>query len=141
MSTVISADGTPIAYSSTGHGPAVILVDGALCYRDNGPSGPLAARLAERFTVITYDRRGRGAPLPTGRWSVAAMPALVLTGGKSPGWMQAGAEQLVDVLPDARSAVLPGQTHMVSAKALAPVLEEFFAQAPTAPRRSAVLAC
>jgi pimeloyl-ACP methyl ester carboxylesterase len=38
----------------------VILVDGALCYRASGPSRRLAARLAGRFTVYAYDRRGRG---------------------------------------------------------------------------------
>ena len=60
MPTVRSADGTPIAYETTGRGPALILVDGALCYRASGPSRPMAARLAERFTVLAYDRRGRG---------------------------------------------------------------------------------
>lgn len=273
MSTVFSADSTAIAYDTIGQGPAVILVDGALCHRTSGPAGPLAERLAERFTVYTYDRRGRGesgdtqpygvdrevedlaavigaaggsamlygissgavlalhaasrvadveaialyeppfivddsrapiredyrreletliaehrradavrlfmgqvgvprpfialmrflpawsklkavahtlpydaqvmgdtqggAPLPAERWNVAAMPALVLTGGKSPDWMRAGGEQLATVLPDARHAVLPGQTHMVSPKALAPVLTDFFESATTAPRRSA----
>lgn len=60
MNKVISKDGTPIAYDRSGKGAPVILVDGALCYRASGPSGPLAALLAEHFTVITYDRRGRG---------------------------------------------------------------------------------
>jgi pimeloyl-ACP methyl ester carboxylesterase len=60
MNTVRSKDGTPIAFDRSGKGPAVILVDGALCYRASGPSGPLAALLADRFTVFTYDRRGRG---------------------------------------------------------------------------------
>ncbi|HXV96882.1 MAG TPA: alpha/beta hydrolase [Anaerolineae bacterium] len=60
MKNVISKDGTIIAFDKSGKGPAVILVDGALCYRGFGPSGPLAARLARDFTVYTYDRRGRG---------------------------------------------------------------------------------
>jgi pimeloyl-ACP methyl ester carboxylesterase len=60
MNTVRSKDGTPIAFDRSGNGPAVIIVDGALCYRASGPSGPLAALLADRFTVFTYDRRGRG---------------------------------------------------------------------------------
>jgi pimeloyl-ACP methyl ester carboxylesterase len=60
MKRVISKDGTPIAFDRSGNGPAVILVDGALCYRGSGPSGPLAAALAGHFTVFTYDRRGRG---------------------------------------------------------------------------------
>ena len=60
MKKIPSRDGTPIAYDRVGAGPAVILVDGALCYRASGPSGPLAAALAPHFTVITYDRPGRG---------------------------------------------------------------------------------
>jgi pimeloyl-ACP methyl ester carboxylesterase len=61
QNTVTSKDGTLIAYSQVGQGPAVILVDGALCYREFGPSNALAARISPHFTVITYDRRGRGA--------------------------------------------------------------------------------
>jgi Predicted hydrolases or acyltransferases (alpha/beta hydrolase superfamily) len=60
MKEVVSKDGTRIAYDKIGSGPALILVDGALCYRASGPNGPLAALLSPHFTVITYDRRGRG---------------------------------------------------------------------------------
>ena len=60
MSTVTSKDGTPIAYETLGSGPALILVDGAMCYRDFGPARGLAAALADTFTVYLYDRRGRG---------------------------------------------------------------------------------
>jgi pimeloyl-ACP methyl ester carboxylesterase len=58
--TVTSKDGTTIAYDVVGSGPAVILVDGALCYRGFGPMPELATQLESRFTVYTYDRRGRG---------------------------------------------------------------------------------
>lgn len=57
---VVSKDGTTIAYTRTGSGPALIIVDGALCYRAFGPSAAVAQELAEHFTVYTYDRRGRG---------------------------------------------------------------------------------
>jgi pimeloyl-ACP methyl ester carboxylesterase len=60
MSQIVSKDGTSIAYDQSGQGPAVILVDGALCYRAFGPAKPLSELLAPHFTVITYDRRGRG---------------------------------------------------------------------------------
>ncbi len=60
MSQVVSADGTPSAYDQSGKGPAVILVDGALCYRGFGPAKPLSDLLAPHFMVTTYDRRGRG---------------------------------------------------------------------------------
>jgi pimeloyl-ACP methyl ester carboxylesterase len=263
MNTLHSADGTAIAYSTAGHGPAVILVDGALCHRAMGPSGPLAKLLAEHFTVYTYDRRGRGdsgdtapydvdrevedlaalieaaggsahlygissgavlaleaaahglpleslavyeppfivddsrapmgahytvplaaavaedrrsdavrlfmrqvgvpapmiavmrltpawrkltptahtlvydaaimgdtqsgEPLPADRWGAVTTPTLVAVGGKSPGWLQHGTAALAEALPNACYTSLAGQTHMVKAKALAPVLQAFFA--------------
>ncbi|ATB41391.1 hydrolase [Cystobacter fuscus] len=60
MDKVTSKDGTSIAYEKTGSGPALILVDGALCYRAFGPMPKLSPLLARHFTVFTYDRRGRG---------------------------------------------------------------------------------
>jgi Predicted hydrolases or acyltransferases (alpha/beta hydrolase superfamily) len=63
--TVASADGTRIAYEKVGSGPALVLVDGALCYREFGPCRSLASHLADRFTVYFYDRRGRGASGPS----------------------------------------------------------------------------
>jgi pimeloyl-ACP methyl ester carboxylesterase len=61
MKTVTSKDGTIIAYDQSGKGPVVILIDGALQYRafDQGMA-QLADLLAPHFTVIHYDRRGRG---------------------------------------------------------------------------------
>lgn len=60
MSKVKSNDGTLITYEKIGSGAPLVLVDGALCSRRNGPNGPLAALLRQHFTVYTYDRRGRG---------------------------------------------------------------------------------
>ncbi len=56
--TVTSKDGTKIAYDKVGSGPVVVLVLGALNSRKSGAK--LAKLLASRFTVISYDRRGRG---------------------------------------------------------------------------------
>lgn len=56
--TVTSPDGTVIAYERAGSGPAVILIGGAFC--DRSFAGPLAMLLESDFTVVTYDRRGRG---------------------------------------------------------------------------------
>jgi pimeloyl-ACP methyl ester carboxylesterase len=263
MKTATSRDGTLIAYDEQGGGPPVVLVGGALNTRSFGPNGALAGLLAERFTAINYDRRGRGEsgdtrpwalerevediealieaaggsasvfgissgaalaleaasrglpidrlalyeapfvvddsrhpipddylarleglvatdrrgdavrlfmregvglpavfvammrlmpawsrlkavahtlpydadivddyqggePLPRDRWASATMPTLVAVGGKSPDWMRHAMQELADVLPNARLRTLEGQTHIVKAGALAPVLAEFF---------------
>jgi pimeloyl-ACP methyl ester carboxylesterase len=70
MSKVISKDGTSIAFDKAGSGPAVILVDGAMCYRAFGPMRPLSALLTDHFTVYTYDRRGRGESGDTAPYAV-----------------------------------------------------------------------
>lgn len=58
--TVTSKDGTKIAYETVGTGPALVLIDGAMCHRSFGPARSLAEALKESFTVYLYDRRGRG---------------------------------------------------------------------------------
>lgn len=262
MNTVVSSDGTTIAFDRTGEGPPIVLVDGALCYRGFGPMMRLAERLAQHFTVFTYDRRGRGdsgdtkpyaverevedieglikeaggsayvygvssgaalaldaaarlggitkvavyeapfivddtrapvpddyldrldgliaadrrgdavklfmktvgapavfvalmrvmpawsklravahtlpydfrilgdmesgKPLPADRWATVTVPTLVMDGGKSPAWTRNAMKALADVLPNAEYRTLEGQTHMVKAKAHAPVLVEYF---------------
>jgi pimeloyl-ACP methyl ester carboxylesterase len=57
MNTAKSADGTVIAYETAGHGPVLIVCVGAFCDRHTF-SAP--DELTQRFTVVTYDRRGRG---------------------------------------------------------------------------------
>lgn len=56
--TTTSADGSTIAFDTTGSGPALILLGGAFSTRRSGEA--LAHQLADRFTVVTVDRRGRG---------------------------------------------------------------------------------
>lgn len=260
MHTVTSRDGTTIAFDRSGTGPALILVGGAFQQRVDQLFEPLAALLAPHFTVINYDRRGRGdsgdtlpyaverevediaalittaggsacvfgnssggnlaleaaarklpitklamyeapfnandgppreqddfaaqlnallaagrrgdavahfltkavgipaevvaqmrhapvwpgmeaiAPtlaydttitgdntLLTERASSVTVPTLVLDGGASPAWASNAAQAVVDALPNAQRRTLEGQTHNVSAEALAPVLQAFFA--------------
>jgi pimeloyl-ACP methyl ester carboxylesterase len=55
---VISKDGTKIVYTKTGSGPMLIQVLGALNKRGRGEK--LADLLKKQYTVISYDRRGRG---------------------------------------------------------------------------------
>lgn len=264
MPFVTSRDGTRIGYSMTGTGPVIVLVDGALCYRNAGPMGPICTQLKDRFTVVTYDRRGRGesgdtspydpqreiedleaiidaaggraalfaissgvvlaletanavpgkiskmvlyeaplltdktryadpayaktmyelidrgdtvgavkhflgvgvgvprfamfmmglfgmfrklasigktlaydtriimpfwtnSPPPRTAWSNATMPILAVGGGKSDPWMQNAQINIAKALPNATHKTLPGQNHMVSATAIAPMIKEFVA--------------
>jgi pimeloyl-ACP methyl ester carboxylesterase len=66
--TATSKDGTFIAYEQTGSGPAIILVSAALADRDGARR--LARQLSSTFTVINYDRRGRGKSGNTEPYSV-----------------------------------------------------------------------
>jgi pimeloyl-ACP methyl ester carboxylesterase len=263
MTTARSSDGTAIAYETRGEGPPLILVDGALCYSAMGPSRALAEVLSEHFTVIRYDRRGRGEstdtapyspgreiddlaavieaaggsayvcgvssgavlaldgaarglpitalalyeppfiaddtraplpadyveqlnallasdrrgdavrlfmrqvgmpallvslmrfmpawgklkrvahtlpydgeimgdtmlgrPLPAARWPGTKIRTLVIVGGKSPAHFHNGTRSLAELLPNAEHRVLEGQTHMVKAKVVGPVLADYFA--------------
>lgn len=67
---ITSKDNTSIAFDQAGTGPALVLVDGAMCYRGAGPTWPLAAELVSAFTVYTYDRRGRGESGDTLPWVI-----------------------------------------------------------------------
>jgi pimeloyl-ACP methyl ester carboxylesterase len=60
MQTIRSLDGTAIAYDRTGAGEPLVLVAGAFSYRRYPGQVKLAELLSRRFTVYSYDRRGRG---------------------------------------------------------------------------------
>jgi hypothetical protein len=66
MSYVTSRDGTTIAYDRFGNGPALILVDGALCSRGCGPSPKLRRCWRAHFASI-------------------AVPVLMMNGSKTDG--------------------------------------------------------
>jgi len=68
MKTVTSADGTEIAFDQLGAGPPLIMVVGA--FNTRATTGPLAAALQDRFTILNYDRRGRGDSGDTPPYSV-----------------------------------------------------------------------
>lgn len=70
MNTVQSKDGTTIAFDRSGQGPALVLVDGALCHRGFGPMPSIAKLLAPHFTVFHFDRRGRGESRDTSPYGV-----------------------------------------------------------------------
>jgi pimeloyl-ACP methyl ester carboxylesterase len=58
METVTSKDGTTIAFDRLGSGPPVVLVCGGSV--DRMADAAIAQELASDFTVLNYDRRGRG---------------------------------------------------------------------------------
>jgi pimeloyl-ACP methyl ester carboxylesterase len=69
--TVHSADGTTISYHTTGTGPDVLVVPGAL--NDAADYTALADALATHFTVHTIQRRGRVGSGPQGHeYGIAA---------------------------------------------------------------------
>ncbi|WP_443172163.1 alpha/beta fold hydrolase [Nonomuraea sp. KM90] len=59
LSTITSADGTTIAYKKTGSGPAIIVISNVA--EDHTGVAGVAEALSKDFTVISFDRRGRGA--------------------------------------------------------------------------------
>ncbi|MDX2565137.1 alpha/beta fold hydrolase [Streptomyces sp. TX20-6-3] len=65
---VTSRDGTPIAYERYGEGPPLVLVSGAL--GTAAGERMLGGLLARRFSVVAYDRRGRGGSGDTGPYAV-----------------------------------------------------------------------
>jgi pimeloyl-ACP methyl ester carboxylesterase len=83
--SVTSRDGTTIAYERLGNGPTIVLVGAALA--DQAGTRKLAGLLAERLTVLNYDRRGRGGSGDTQPYSVRRevedMEALIDAAGGS----------------------------------------------------------
>jgi hypothetical protein len=69
MEQIQSKDGTTIAFDQLGEGPPMILVAGASV--DRGGDAQVARALAEHFTVLNYDRRGRGDSADTPPYAVA----------------------------------------------------------------------
>jgi pimeloyl-ACP methyl ester carboxylesterase len=68
MNTAVSGDGTMIAFDRYGDGPPVIMTVGA--FNTRSQTEPLARTLAPRFTVLNYDRRGRGDSGDTAPYAV-----------------------------------------------------------------------
>lgn len=70
MPIAISKDGTSIAYEKYGNGSTIIIVNGALAHRKSDGIKDIAAMLANSFSVIFYDRRGRGESTDTKPYAV-----------------------------------------------------------------------
>ena len=77
------------------------------------------------YDYALMDGTVHGRPLAAEPWGSVAIPTLVLDGGKSPASLRRAADALAERLPDARRRTIEGQSHNLSMKALAPLLEEF----------------
>lgn len=67
---VTSNDGTIIEYEKSGAGPPLVVVMGALGFKEFSFAKKYAAAMAEHFTVFSYDRRGRGGSTDTQPYAV-----------------------------------------------------------------------
>lgn len=78
--------------------------------------------------TLVYETKilGNGS-LPTELAASVAVPTLVIAGGESFAYMRETSLALAQIIPDARARVLEGQTHDIAPRALAPVLDDFFA--------------
>jgi pimeloyl-ACP methyl ester carboxylesterase len=116
MNFVTSKDGTRIAYTATGSGPAIILVNGATAYPALDPTLPaLTDMLKDGFTFVTFDRRGRGQSGDTRPFSpereIEDIEALVdQFGGKATLYGQSSGA----VLSLIAAGKLPGVTHVLA---------------------------
>jgi hypothetical protein len=68
MEKVVSKDGTEIAYDVTGSGPGLVLIAGAFTGR--AYFAEYAEALSSAYTVVSYDRRGRGDSGDTAPYAV-----------------------------------------------------------------------
>ena len=69
--------------------------------------------------VVPFEQ---GTPLPDGYYDQVTAPTLVIAGGKSPDYMRNAQAAIAAAVPGAELAVLPGQTHMIKPKVVAPVV-------------------
>ena len=79
--------------------------------------------------TLAYDHiadLGEDASVPVERAAKVRVPTLVINGSESFPFMHPTALALASLIPNAQHRTLEGQTHEVSADALAPVLIEFF---------------
>jgi hypothetical protein len=83
----------------------------------------VAHTLPYDLSIVIQHEQGR--PLPPGYYAQVASDTLVIAGGKSPEYMRNAQAAIAEAVPHGRLETLPGQTHMVKPKALAPVLTDF----------------
>jgi pimeloyl-ACP methyl ester carboxylesterase len=89
---------------------------------------PMWNGLKKLAPTLAYDSEvlGKGHALPAARLSRITIPILVMHGGAGAPFMRDAARAISEAIPQAQLRTLAHQTHGVSPKVLAPVLEEFF---------------
>lgn len=116
MQFVTSADGTRIAYETQGSGPPLIFVVGA--FNDHTTGAPLAEVLAADFTVVTYDRRGRGQSGDAAGYTVQKelddLAALLTVTGNAPALLGFSSGAML-ILEGARQGMAFGKLVLVEA--------------------------
>lgn len=75
------------------------------------------------YEVMSALTREGSTPVKMAR--SVTVPALVLAGGESPGWMIDAARQLAEALPKGQLRVLEGYGNVVPPETLTPVLRDF----------------
>jgi pimeloyl-ACP methyl ester carboxylesterase len=89
---------------------------------------PIWSKLKAAAHTLPYDAAVMGDfSLPALRAAAVKTPTLLSGGEKSSAILRHAVEELAKILPNNELKMLKGQSHNVSAKALAPVLVEFFA--------------
>jgi hypothetical protein len=72
LQDIVVVNGTTLYYELTSTGPSVLCIAGTT--GDAGHFAQVAARLADEFTVVIYDRRGNSrSPRPAG-WTQTSVP-------------------------------------------------------------------
>jgi pimeloyl-ACP methyl ester carboxylesterase len=82
--------------------------------------------------TLAYDAAVMGdSTVPTSLISALETPTLVLTGGETGAWADNAAKALTGALPNPQHRILEGQAHNVAMDVIAPILKEYFGDAPS----------
>ena len=90
------------------------------------PMWPLWESIGHTLAYDHIAALGEDAAIPTERAARVNLPALVMDGSESFPFMHTTALTLANAMPKGKHRTVEGQTHEVSAEALAPLLIEFF---------------
>jgi pimeloyl-ACP methyl ester carboxylesterase len=90
------------------------------------PMWPLFESIGHTLAYDHIADLGEDASVPAERAARVRVPTLLMNGSASFPFMHTTAVKLTKAIPNVQHRVLEGQTHEVSAEALAPVLIEFF---------------